>query len=115
VMLDLTCKRRGNDGLAAPQKHSQSHQTRPVLCSGHKLGHQTPKHNIYTEVPCRGQSLHEAACWKLEHKIGHVPDKRELGEMVSVGSSVSHEAHVHGIQSQLSKKQRSSLSQYVEE
>lgn len=34
------------------------------------------------------QTLHEVACGKLECEIGHIEDKRELGELVGIDARV---------------------------
>lgn len=97
VLLDLTYERRSDDGLEAPQEDSESYQTRPVLCGGHKRGHQTPENDVDAEVLCCGQALHEISRGKLECEIGHVEDKRELGELVGSDGCVFPKAHDVGI------------------
>lgn len=54
MLLDLTYERRSDDGLKAAQKDSENHQTRPVLCGGHKRRHQPPENHIGAEVFCCG-------------------------------------------------------------
>lgn len=97
MLLDLTYERWSDDGLEASQEYTESHQTRPVLCGGHKRGHQPPEDDVDAEILCCGQALHEISRGKLECEIGHVEDKRKLGKLVGSDGCVFPKAHHVGI------------------